>query len=321
MTEPYVPAVVTEGILDLSHWQPSHDFAAAKASGVLAIIAKATQGGYVDPAWHAHAAAARTAGLLLGAYEFLDGSDPIAQADKLIDTVNDLTVPLFLDAERNPSSQVSVAIVAAIAQRIRDRLGYWPPIYMGRDGPAGTGTGLPNATLSNCELWLPEYGRSPICPPGWEKWRLWQFTDGTGQQDVPGIGKCDHSRFDGTAAELRAWWSAVVSSTGVQPTPAPLPDPASVPAPPPPSAPVLTRALREGVAWGEDVEKMQEQLKAIGFDVDVDGIFGPGTDQAVRTFQKDKGLIEDGIVMPADPAVPNSGETWTALWAAKPLTA
>jgi lysozyme len=200
----------------VSHWDGPCDFAVAVKGGVVAAIAKATQGSAsVDQMYPNNSLAIRAAGLLLGAYAFLDGSDPAAQADHLIATVNDPTVPLFLDAEPNPASQATVVIVAQVVSRIRARLGYWPVLYMGRDGPDGSGAGLPNPVLMCCPLWLPEYGDTPTCPPGWMAWKLWQYTDGAA---VPGIaGKCDMSRFAGTLDELRAWWAALTSGTAPVP--------------------------------------------------------------------------------------------------------
>lgn len=55
----------------------------------------------------------------------------------------------------------------------------------------------------------------------------------------------------------------------------------------------LVRLLMEGC----DVRKLQEKLKAGGFAISVaDGVFGPGTDKAVKEFQKKKNLVADGIV-------------------------
>lgn len=53
--------------------------------------------------------------------------------------------------------------------------------------------------------------------------------------------------------------------------------------------------LKEGSS-GPEVEKLQQQLKAKGFDPGlIDGQFGPGTEAAVMAFQKSEGLAADGI--------------------------
>jgi peptidoglycan hydrolase-like protein with peptidoglycan-binding domain len=52
------------------------------------------------------------------------------------------------------------------------------------------------------------------------------------------------------------------------------------------------------------VQTLQYLLRARGRNLTVDGIFGPGTDTAVRGFQQQKALAVDGIVGPV---------TWSAL--------
>ena len=47
---------------------------------------------------------------------------------------------------------------------------------------------------------------------------------------------------------------------------------------------------------GDDVRALQEALKSTGFNVVVDGIFGPATEDAVRSLQSERGLSVDGIV-------------------------
>lgn len=57
---------------------------------------------------------------------------------------------------------------------------------------------------------------------------------------------------------------------------------------------------------GDSVELMQEALAALGYDVGTpDGIFGPGTEEAVKQFQADSGLEADGIAGPATLAALN----------------
>jgi chitosanase len=57
--------------------------------------------------------------------------------------------------------------------------------------------------------------------------------------------------------------------------------------------------LRTPLMQGEDVRRLQDALAAQKIKVSVDGIFGPGTDKAVRQYQRTKKLKEDGIVGPA----------------------
>ena len=62
--------------------------------------------------------------------------------------------------------------------------------------------------------------------------------------------------------------------------------------------PVLVGLLRRG-SRGENVRILQERLNALGHGAGTaDGIFGPMTDRAVRSFQRSKGLLVDGIVGP-----------------------
>lgn len=67
--------------------------------------------------------------------------------------------------------------------------------------------------------------------------------------------------------------------------------------------------LRRG-SKGPDVERLQRQLAAAGFDPGgSDGIFGAKTEAAVRAFQSARGLSADGIVGP---------KTWAALAGTQP---
>lgn len=47
---------------------------------------------------------------------------------------------------------------------------------------------------------------------------------------------------------------------------------------------------------GADVRALQEQLRAAGYNIAADGIFGPATQNAVRAYQQANGLQVDGIV-------------------------
>jgi peptidoglycan hydrolase-like protein with peptidoglycan-binding domain len=66
-----------------------------------------------------------------------------------------------------------------------------------------------------------------------------------------------------------------------------------------------TRPTVKRGATGEHVTYLQQRLVALDYrQVLVDGIFGPGTESAVRSFQRVRGLTIDGDVGPM---------TWSAL--------
>jgi lysozyme len=211
MTDPYLPSDMSDVVIDLSHWQAPVDFEQAKAAGVAAVILKATQGAYwVDQTFAERYAAATAAGLLIGAYHFLDDSPPSQQVENFLSMAEDCPV-LALDAEPNAiGGTVTLAQTAEAAARLKMATGRAPLVYISRYGIDGRGTGFPNSVLARCPLWLPAYNSRPVCPPGWSKWALWQHTDGTtghSVMPVPGVGRCDRSRFAGTPEELAAWWN------------------------------------------------------------------------------------------------------------------
>jgi lysozyme len=209
---PCYPPTTSDVVIDLSHWQAPVDFPRAKASGIVAVILKATQGSqWVDVTFAERFAAARAAGLLVGAYHFMDNTSPQRQVEHFLSVAESCSV-LAIDSEPNGiGSTTTIAQTAEAAARLHMATGRAPLVYVGRYGPDGRSTGFPNGVLSRCPLWLPAYNSRPVCPSGWTTWTLWQHTDGNVGSDVvpvPGIGRCDRSRFAGTVAELAAWWDS-----------------------------------------------------------------------------------------------------------------
>lgn len=62
-----------------------------------------------------------------------------------------------------------------------------------------------------------------------------------------------------------------------------------------PSLQLGDRNLRQGIQ-GNDVRELQALLNGQGANLQVDGDFGQGTDQAVKAFQRRNGLTADGVV-------------------------
>jgi len=59
--------------------------------------------------------------------------------------------------------------------------------------------------------------------------------------------------------------------------------------------------LGEGSA-GEAVRDLQQKLSALGYPVVIDGVFGQATERAVKAFQRDHGLVADGLAGPGTQA-------------------
>ncbi len=65
------------------------------------------------------------------------------------------------------------------------------------------------------------------------------------------------------------------------------------------------------MAQGDDVLAIQQRLRAIGLNVDTDGLYGRATESAVIQFQRRSGLAADGIVGVA---------TWSRLFPGAPVS-
>lgn len=69
------------------------------------------------------------------------------------------------------------------------------------------------------------------------------------------------------------------------------------------------QTIRRGLAPEREATILQVFLQASGYDLNPDGQFGGGTDKTLRLFQREHGLIVDGV----------AGEkTWTTLFALHP---
>lgn len=125
------------------------------------------------------------------------------------------------------------------------------------------------------------------------------------EADKRGIGSENkpHSAFKATACpgdEIRAFIATLSGGEPVPSTPTP-------PARPPassPQVPSFPRVMKRG-AKGNDVSRFQQRLKDRGWNIAVDGDFGPKTETIVRAFQKEKNLTVDGIIGP---------QSWRAIF-------
>jgi len=207
-----MPAEPFNGVIDISHHNGTVNLQKASENGIVGVVQKATQGQtYVDPTFKGNRTKAKNAGLLFGAYHFGTGADGVLQADHFINTIQpDESTLLVLDLEANPQGPNMPLVEArAFVTHVNEVTGRFPGLYSGHYIKALLGTQT-DPVLAQCWFWLAQYGPTPVVPTNWPTWTMWQYTDG-GQgpepHSVPGVGRCDRDRFNGTEAQLRTLWT------------------------------------------------------------------------------------------------------------------
>jgi lysozyme len=196
----------TDSIIDLSHWNTVNDFAEVKASGVSAVLHKASQGMTMDPKYLSREFQALNSSLMWGAYHFgVQGIPAIQQADYFLGAAG-MSKILALDWEWNNADTMTADQALAFVTRLRTKTGRWPMIYTSAAFLA-TIPRLIDPTILNCDLWLTGFSPSPVVPQQWatKGYRIWQHGIGS----CAGIqGQVDRDTFNGTAEELAAYFGA-----------------------------------------------------------------------------------------------------------------
>ena len=204
------PMTPNSMVIDLSHFNTVHDFAAVKNAGVVGVIHKATQGiGVNDPLYPVRRKAATDAGLLWGAYHFNTGDTIAAQVQHFLDAAKpDVDTLMALDFEDNSHSEMSLDQARQFLTLLEQKLGRSCVLYSGNRVKDLLGNNADPA-LGARRLWLPQYGPVPKPQASWKKPWLWQWTE---HGVVPGItGNVDCNHFDGTADELGVQWTGAAT--------------------------------------------------------------------------------------------------------------
>ncbi|MFD3260829.1 glycoside hydrolase family 25 protein [Paenibacillus lentus] len=204
--------------IDVSHWQGQIDWKRVAADGISFAFIKATQNS-IDKRFLENARGAKAAGLLIGAYHYLDNKVTTADAAKaaarsFYNAIQSAGVrfdlPPVLDYE-SKSGSLSAAGATTVAKVFLEELerltGITPILYT---YPAFIGN---FSGLTKYPLWIARYStQTPADASGWKRWEFWQYSDGkdggylpSGSRKVNGInGVVDLNEYDGTVAELRA---------------------------------------------------------------------------------------------------------------------
>jgi lysozyme len=202
-------------VIDIYHGDPVQDFDKVKASGIVGVIHKATQGGaVVDQAYASRRKLAFAAGLKWGAYHFFDFSaSPQAQADHFLSVADaDADTLVALDWENVGNREPSAALARAFLEEIETKLGRKAVIYSGnvaKEQLSGS-----DAYFGSHRLWLCQYSSSFKVQASWTAPWLWQNNGdsyGPGPHSIPGIaGLCDNNTIvpPMTVEQLLAEWAS-----------------------------------------------------------------------------------------------------------------
>jgi lysozyme len=207
-------------VVDISHHNGNVDLNKAQQAGIVGVIHKGTQGtGMIDNQYGVNRQKAAAAGLLWGAYHFGTNADGVAQANFFLSKINaDKETLLVLDYEPNGNSTMTLSQAKAFVSRVNEVTGRFPGLYSGSLIKQQLGGKPPDPILSQCFLWLAQYGPQPNnIPATWSAWTLWQYTDGVAgpaPHAVDGIGPCDRDQFNGTLAQLQSLWGVATDGNG-----------------------------------------------------------------------------------------------------------
>jgi len=205
--------------IDVSHWNGAIDWPKVAASGISFVFIKATQN-VMDKRFLENVKGAKAAGILVGAYHYIDDSTTTIEKAKaaaqlfykVIQEAGGVKVfdlPLVMDYESNKSNLGKATITAvakAFLEEIQRLTGIKPIVYT---YPSFIGN---FSGLSSYPLWIARYStQAPADASGWTRWDFWQYSDGSaggtlpsGTRKVPGInGAVDLNEFNGSIAELK----------------------------------------------------------------------------------------------------------------------
>lgn len=201
-------------VLDLSHYDVIQSMARVQQAGIAGIINKASEGpGMMDITYHPRKVAAKSLGLLFGAYHFLRPYNVATQVEHFLRVADpDDSTLLAVDHE---DPKVSLNQALEFIHRTQAKVGRYPLLYSGflikeqLDRP-----GLDLSFSAVVRLWLAQYGDNPTWPACWKAPWLWQFTgDGQGPLPhaipgvlLPGGQGIDINSFDGDATQLAKEW-------------------------------------------------------------------------------------------------------------------
>lgn len=205
--------------IDVSHYQGKIDWAKVKADDISFAFLKASQGQtFRDSMFITNAAGARRAGVLVGAYHYMDAASTDAAKKEAANFaaaiaeaggIEAFQLPPAMDYEEiqdGMSTSDVHAVAMAFLTEIERLTGVRPIIYT----YIGFASNF-DASFSSYDVWMARYSTSPPADTlAWKRWTFLQYSDGTVGDERPGGGRkvagidgpVDLNEYDGTLEEL-----------------------------------------------------------------------------------------------------------------------
>lgn len=194
--------------IDVSKWNGNWDAHKAKAAGAQFVFVKSSQACFTDQRFGENWQKAREAGLLRGAYHYLDYTKPALDQAKyfcnlLKEDPGELPAVVDFEQARDDSNiNMPKSFLRQFVEHLQSN-GQMPIIYT---SPAFWKTYGDSSTYwYQFPLWIANYTLSaaPIVPPPWLSWEFWQFSKkGPGQLFGSEALDIDVNRFNGSLEEL-----------------------------------------------------------------------------------------------------------------------
>jgi lysozyme len=244
--------------IDLSKWDGVWDADKAKAAGAAFAFMKASQATFTDPLFTTHWSKAKTAGLLRGAYHYLDYTKPARDQANYFAALlkaNPGELPPVVDYEQRRTDNNPVVARTFLRDFLvqMSSYGYTPMLYTSPGFWIEYGE-KNEPFWTKFPLWIAQYttAAAPTVPLPWTRWTFWQYTSkGNGPAYGTESLSLDLNRFNGTLNELLLF-------AGLS---------ASNPVPPPTAPPPAGLTLEQRVALLEQRAAALEQKVAGGTSV------------------------------------------------------
>ncbi len=193
---------------DISHHDGAVDFYTMYRRGLRFVFIKASQGLRKDSAFCRNWLGAREAGLLRGAYHFLDWSASAEkQAEFFLATLGDDIgeLPPVVDYELEPPARDAIKRLAKFVEIVEHEVG---GIIIYTSWGYWNLAGSRDDAWARYPLWIAHYtmGAQPRLPLPWQKWTFWQYTaNGDGRYFGTQSRSLDLNYFDGNLDALVAF--------------------------------------------------------------------------------------------------------------------